>query len=174
MNRRSCGRNSESHRSRFHQHVHRWLDWSYGSGYALAGDGPPVTMESRHQSTSHRGRGSRSHANFGVRRPLRYLSYQLDLDEKQTRQMAKILDRLKTERAQVALDDDRTMSNIAELVTSETLSVESLQDTLSARVEGADRLRTEVANAIAEIVDMLDPDQREEFSHLLTSKAFSF
>src|SRR6266550_4137964 len=38
-------------------------------------------------------------AAFGVRRPLRFLAFQLGLDEAQTRELARILDELKTVRA---------------------------------------------------------------------------
>jgi hypothetical protein len=46
---------------------------------------------------------------FGVRRPLRFLAYKLNLNEEQVAQLAKILDELKTERAQSAVDDRRTV-----------------------------------------------------------------
>ena len=39
---------------------------------------------------------------FGVRRPLRFLAYRLNLNETQVEELAKILDELKTERAQLA------------------------------------------------------------------------
>src|SRR5262245_8462388 len=42
---------------------------------------------------------------FGVRRPLRFLAHKLELDEQQVVQLARILDELKTERAQAAVDD---------------------------------------------------------------------
>src|SRR5258706_12358795 len=41
-----------------------------------------------------------SGASFGVRRPLRFLAWKLELDEKQTVELAKVLAELKTERAQ--------------------------------------------------------------------------
>ena len=47
---------------------------------------------------------------FGVRRPLRFLAYKLDLDEAQTAELAAILDDLKTERAQAAVDQRRMSS----------------------------------------------------------------
>src|SRR5262249_3446293 len=37
---------------------------------------------------------------FGVRRPLRFLAFKLDLDPEQVTELARILDQLKTERAQ--------------------------------------------------------------------------
>src|SRR5262245_49330028 len=42
---------------------------------------------------------------FGVRRPLRFLAYKLGLSEPQVSEMARILNDLKTERAQSAVDD---------------------------------------------------------------------
>ena len=42
-------------------------------------------------------------AGFGVRRPLRYLAFKLDLSEAQMADLAVILDELKIERAQAAL-----------------------------------------------------------------------
>src|SRR5262249_54025915 len=51
---------------------------------------------------------------FGVRRPLRFLAYKLELDEAQVTRLAQILDELKTERAQAAVDDRRTLSAFAD------------------------------------------------------------
>src|SRR5579871_5676656 len=51
---------------------------------------------------------------FGVRRPLRFLAHKLELDEKQIVQLARILDALKTERAQAAVDDRRALADFAD------------------------------------------------------------
>src|SRR5262245_65843026 len=51
---------------------------------------------------------------FGVRRPLRYLAYKLDLDDAQVSEVARILDELKTERAQDAVDQRRTQAAFAD------------------------------------------------------------
>ena len=48
---------------------------------------------------------------FGVRRPLRFLAHKLELDEQQIVLLARILDELKTERAQAAVDDRRTLAS---------------------------------------------------------------
>src|SRR5262245_53755685 len=48
--------------------------------------------------------------SFGVRRPLRFLAYKLHLSEPQVAELAAILNDLKTERAQAAVDDRRTRS----------------------------------------------------------------
>ena len=44
---------------------------------------------------------------FGVRRPLRFLAWRLQLDDAQVTTLAAILNELKTERAQAAVDDRR-------------------------------------------------------------------
>src|SRR5262245_13395746 len=46
--------------------------------------------------------------SFGVRRPLRFLAHKLELEEPQVAELATILDDLKTERAQAAVDYRRT------------------------------------------------------------------
>jgi len=56
---------------------------------------------------------------FSTRRPLRFLAHKLDLDEKQFTELARILDELKTERAQAAVDDRRTLSDYAEAMSGE-------------------------------------------------------
>ena len=48
---------------------------------------------------------------FGVRRPLRFLAHKLDLDNDQVVQLARILDELKIERAQAAVDDRRALAD---------------------------------------------------------------
>jgi len=53
---------------------------------------------------------------FGVRRPLRFLAFKLNLSEDQVSELAKILDELKTERAQAAVDDRRVTAAFADSV----------------------------------------------------------
>src|SRR5882757_6651821 len=66
----------------------------------------------RHRGPGH-GPPDEGFAGFGVRRPLRFLAHKLELDEKQVVEMARILDDLKTERAQAAVDDRRTLAEFA-------------------------------------------------------------
>ena len=141
--------------------------WSRRYAYALHRQGSEEAESEKpyFESRQHR-RG-----NFGVRRPLRYLSYQLDLDEQQRRSVAAVLDRLKLEREQGKLDEKRTVTELAAMVTREDLSVDELRRTLAPRVQSAENLQTVIAKAVQEIVAILDPDQREEFAHLLRSGA---
>src|SRR5580658_464980 len=67
--------------------------------------------------------GGEGGGSFGVRRPLRFLAYKLDLKEAQTAELAKILDDLKTERAQAAVDDRRAVAAFAEAVAGGSFDV---------------------------------------------------
>jgi hypothetical protein len=54
--------------------------------------------------------------SFGVRRPLRFLAHKLDLNDEQVAELARVLDDLKTERAQGAVDQRRTTATFADAV----------------------------------------------------------
>ena len=151
--------------------------WPYRYAYGVAYTAPRDSDDQDGQAPpwyahrEHRHRGRRS-ASFGVRRPLRYLSYQLDLDESQRRKIAALLHSVKLEREQAALDEKKMVSDLADLVTGPEISSETLKDTLSARVRSAERLQEKTAEVLREIVAVLDPDQTEEFSYLLRTGAF--
>jgi hypothetical protein len=127
----------------------------------------------------HRGRRGHRSGNFGVRRPLRYLSYQLDLDESQRRQVAAALDSVKIEREQMALDEKKMVSELADLVhdggpedAENKLSTDALKETLAARVRSNEQLQKRIAKALKQIVEVLDPDQRQEFAYLIRTGDF--
>ena len=126
----------------------------------------------------HRGRRGHRSGSFGVRRPLRYLSYQLDLDESQRRQVAAALDSVKIEREQMALDEKKMVSQLADLVhaggadAESKLSTDALKEALSPRVDSSERLQKRIAKALKQIVEVLDPDQRQEFAYLIRTGDF--
>ncbi|MDH3641625.1 MAG: hypothetical protein OES38_05985 [Gammaproteobacteria bacterium] len=142
-----------------YHHCNRWSRrYAYASAHAEKRAEQPFFESRQHR-----------HGGFGVRRPLRYLSYQLDLDERQRRHIAAALDRLKIEREQGKLDKKKTVSALAELVTRDDVSVDELRRALSPRVASTENLQIVIATAVQEIASVLDPDQREEFAHLLRS-----
>lgn len=104
---------------------------------------------------------------FGVRRPLRFLAHKLDLDEKQVVQLAKILDELKTERAQAAVDDRRSLADFADALTGENFDSTKAASAGQRRTESHQRLRETVVKCLAQIHAMLKPEQRERFAHLI-------
>ena len=84
--------------------------WAGGYGRGGQGGGGPDEGE---------GEGFGGGA-FGVRRPLRFLAYKLELDERQVAELARILDELKTERAQAEVDRRRSLSAFADAVAGDT------------------------------------------------------
>lgn len=104
---------------------------------------------------------------FGVRRPLRFLAYKLELDEKQVAILARILDELKTERAQAEVDRRRTVSALADAVAGDTFDAEKATDGARLRVSSAERLRDAVVKALQQIHAALDPDQRARLAYLI-------
>ena len=104
---------------------------------------------------------------FGVRRPLRFLAYKLDLDDSQIRRLAEILDELKTERAQAAVDDRRTLSSFAEALGSEVFDAAKAAAGTTLRCESAERSGKAVVRALERIHGLLGPDQRERFAYLI-------
>jgi Spy/CpxP family protein refolding chaperone len=106
---------------------------------------------------------------FGVRRPLRFLAYKLDLDQKQIGQLARILDELKTERAQAGVDDRRTVGDLADALAGDSFDTAKASAGTDRRIESAKRLRAAVLRALEQVHAMLNPDQRAKLAYLLRS-----
>ena len=104
---------------------------------------------------------------FGVRRPLRFLAHKLDLDEKQIVKLARILDELKTERAQAAVDDRRTLAEFADALSGEQFDNAKAAAAGERRVESGRRLRATLVRSLEQIHAMLNPEQRERLAHLI-------
>src|SRR5262245_9016146 len=110
----------------------RHAQGSDGCGTAWAGCGPGGGGRGDAEERGHgwyRGHEGRMAAGgdddfgsgaFGVRRPLRFVAYKLELDDRQVAELARVLDELKTERAQAEVDRRRTMSAFADAVAGET------------------------------------------------------
>ena len=112
--------------------------WKYGRRHAdwgaWAGCGPAVRGGGwdRHEASgSHH--GEYASGAFGVRRPLRFLAYKLQLDETQVGELARILDELKTERAQAEVDGRRTVSALADAISGDSFDSASSAIFLIAR-----------------------------------------
>jgi Spy/CpxP family protein refolding chaperone len=104
---------------------------------------------------------------FGVRRPLRFLAYKLELDERQVSELAKVLDELKTERAQAEVDRRRSLSAFADAVAGDTFDDARAKQAAGQRVATAERLRDAVTGALGRLHALLDKDQRERLAYLI-------
>ena len=110
---------------------------------------------------------------FGVRRPLRFLAHKLELREDQVGELARILDEIKTERAQSAVDQRRAVSAFADAVEAETFDEARAAAGAEARVQSAQRLRTAVLEALRRLHKMLDPAQRSRLAYLIRTGTLS-
>ena len=104
---------------------------------------------------------------FGVRRPLRFLAYKLDLDEAQVAELARILSELKTERAQAEVDGRRATAALADAVAGDSFDAQRAGEAGSMRVATAEHLRDAVIKALGRIHALLESSQRERLAYLI-------
>lgn len=105
--------------------------------------------------------------HFGVRRPLRFLAYKLDLDERQVAELAVVLDTMKTERAQAEVDQRRTTAAYADLLAAETFDAEAAARVTNDRVVSAKRVQEAVQAGLAKIHALLTAEQRKRLTYML-------
>ena len=110
---------------------------------------------------------------FGVRRPLRFLAHKLDLDEKQFTDLARILDAIKTERAQSAVDDRRTLTDFADAMSADPFDAAKAAAGATRRTESTARVNAVLAKSLQQIHALLNPDQRTRFSHMIRTGMLS-
>jgi Spy/CpxP family protein refolding chaperone len=106
-------------------------------------------------------------ASFGVRRPLRFLAWKLDLDEKQTTELAKVLAELKTERAQAEVEGRRAASALADLASAAEFDLAKAKEAADLKVKSAQQVSNALVAALARLHALLDPDQRERLAYLV-------
>lgn len=106
-------------------------------------------------------------AGFGVRRPLRFLAHRLDLDERQVAELARILDELKTERAQAEVDRRRTLSAFADALSGEAFDAAKAEEAGALRTQSGERVRQAVLKALGQIHALLNAEQRTRLAYLI-------
>ena len=106
-------------------------------------------------------------ASFGVRRPLRFLAWKLELNEKQTAELAKVLADLKTERAQADVEGRRAASALADLASAAEFDLAKAKEAADLKVKSAERVSSALVSALARLHALLDPDQRERLAYLV-------
>lgn len=140
-----------------------WQGQGGGGGGGWSSGGPPAGDD---------GDGFGGGA-FGVRRPLRFLAYKLELDERQVAELARVLDELKIERAQGEVDRRRTLTAFADAVGAEAFDEARAKEAGALRVATAERLRDAVTKALGRIHALLDADQRERLAYLIRTGALA-
>lgn len=104
---------------------------------------------------------------FGVRRPLRFLAHKLELDNDQVVVLARILDELKIERAQAAVDDRRALAEFADALAADPFDTAKAEAAGQRRVESNQRLRATLVSSLQKVHAMLNPEQRARLAHLI-------
>jgi Spy/CpxP family protein refolding chaperone len=152
----------KSHHDRHHSCGPR-AGWSGGGGGR--GDWE------QHTGDESRGGDGDGGGGFGVRRPLRFLAYRLNLSEAQVSQLARILNDLKTERAQASVDNRRAVAGFADAVGGDAFDETKAKAAAEDRVRSAGLLRDAVVKALKEIHGILQPGQREQLAYLIRTGA---
>lgn len=125
------------------------------------------------ESTHHHFPGYGHSSGMGVRRPLRFLAWKLQLDEEQMKQVAAILDQLKIERAQAEVDDRRAVSLLAEAAEGETFARAKADEAAALRAKSAQQVQTKVVESLERLHALLNPEQRGRLAYLLRTGALA-
>jgi Spy/CpxP family protein refolding chaperone len=167
--------------------ISHWRRHRYGDSRASTGAGAGCGSRSRDprsegyeyrasrgdEESADAGLGGGSFGSFGVRRPLRFLAYKLQLQESQVAQLARILDEIKTERAQAAVDNRRALSAFADAIEGEKFDRPRADTGATIRLQTAERLRGAVVTALERLHELLDREQRERLAYLIRTGTLS-
>ena len=108
-----------------------------------------------------------SAGGFGVRRPLRFLAWKLGLDDRQVEELAAVLNDLKTERAQAAVDDRRSLAAFAAAIAGESFDENGAKEAAAERARSSERLQQAVVRALERIHALLEAEQRGRLAYLI-------
>ena len=141
---------------RWWQHAARAADMG-GCGPSAGGGPPPWFAEA----------GAFGAGAFGVRRPLRFLAMRLGLDERQVREVARILDDVKTERAQASVDHRRMSAALADALVADTFDPAAAAEAGTTRLHSAERMRQATVRALERLHCVLRSEQRATLAMLI-------
>lgn len=104
---------------------------------------------------------------------LRFMSQRLGLNRTQVGELARILNDLNTERAQVGVDDRRAVSALADAIAGEAFDPARAAAGARLRVDSAERLRDAALKALQQTHVLLDAEQRAGLAYLLRTGTLS-
>lgn len=138
----------------------------------VGGDGPSERVPERGGHAWHASHFDDG-PHFGVRRPLRFMAYKLDLSRDQIAQLAVILNDIKTERAQAAVDARRRLSLIAEALDGDSIDSAKLSAARDLELSAAARVEDAVRSTLERTHALLDAEQRKKLAYLLRTGALT-
>jgi Spy/CpxP family protein refolding chaperone len=155
---------------------HRGGCWDFGRAFAFAG-GPGEDGPRGAEFDFSAGRGGDEElgsAGLGVRRPLRYLAWKLDLTPEQLAATARILERLKIERAQAEVEHRRSAAALADALEGDAFDGTAASVAADHRADSARSVQKAVATALADLHAALQPDQRRRLAMLIRTRQITF
>jgi Spy/CpxP family protein refolding chaperone len=164
------------------RHHHHWSRrrggcWDFSPAFAWAHSGAEEPEGRGAEFFFSMGRGGDDEfggAGLGVRRPLRFLSWKLDLGPDQVAAVARILERLKIERAQAEVELRRSASAIADAFAADAFDAAATSVATEHRATSARNVQAAVARALGELHNALEPDQRKKLAMLIRTRAITF
>lgn len=97
----------------------------------------------------------------------------MDLDARQTERLAALLDALKTQRAQAAVDHKKATAAFANAFEAESFDREAVDAATQARAQSLAEVERAVASTIEETFELLDRDQRKRLAYLLRTDSLT-
>src|SRR5689334_24872507 len=101
-----------------------------------------------HYAHHHYSPGDDFAGGFGIRRPLRFLAWKLGLSEPQLERFAAVINELKTERAQAAVDDRRALTLLADAAIGDEFDPVKAAEAAKLRTESAQRLQQRISESL--------------------------
>ena len=141
--------------------LHHWRRAHACAHHAAHTEGGHTHHAGDHGPHSHQGPG------FGVRRPLRVMSQELELDTDQVEKLARLIDDIKIERAQAAVHERRSVGLVADALLEGDFDATKVEAALDLRVQAAQKLRDAVRDTLRDTHAMLRPEQRKKLAYLL-------
>jgi hypothetical protein len=144
------------------------------SAYASAWCAPPTTPAPPEWHFSGRSRGGDAvfgSGSFGMRRPVRFLAERLELDEKQLSKLARIVEQIRIEREQAAVDLRRAAGGLADALEAGEFEAEAAEAAGQRRIDAATSVQKVVSRSLRELHALLDEEQREELASLVRTGA---
>ncbi len=152
-------------------HRHHRRAWRHGCDPDFMSGGFDGSRRDRAYSSRREEEAVFGSAGLGGRRPLRFLAYRLEMSRDQVHEASRVLERLRIEREQAAVDLRRASADIADAIDNETFDVERAEAASAERVEVAGNVRRAVTTALKELHELLDDDQRTRLAMLVRSRS---
>ncbi|HTO05556.1 MAG TPA: Spy/CpxP family protein refolding chaperone [Myxococcota bacterium] len=162
-----------------HRH-HHWSrrrggcwEFSPAHAWAGAGSGDEESRGAEFYFSVGRGDDEFGSSGLGVRRPLRFLTWKLDLTGDQVAAVARILERLKIERAQAEVEQRRSAAAIADAIAADTFDAAAASVATDHRATSAKSVQAAVSRALGELHAALEPEQRKRLAMLIRTRAIT-